>query len=197
MPQGPQPLPGVAHVVAVGSGKGGVGKTTVAVNLALALAKLGHKVGLMDADVYGPSAPIMFGLSGRPRDGRRFAVGSLAFRDRLLGERRSTIGLKCGACQMELALDLCWRKRLEAFQQLASRGICGCNRHPRPSFLVLVFNLISKRLRSAARIGLSTTIPLCPSAIPFRAVRVRPLSEEANYYPAPANLFTARLSRLS
>ena len=44
VPQGPQPLPGVAHVVAVGSGKGGVGKTTVAVNLAVALAKLGHRV---------------------------------------------------------------------------------------------------------------------------------------------------------
>ena len=51
--QGPQPLPGVTYVVAVGSGKGGVGKTTVAVNLAIALARLSFKTGLLDADVYG------------------------------------------------------------------------------------------------------------------------------------------------
>ena len=53
VPQGPQPLPGVQHVIAVGSGKGGVGKTTVAVNLAVALGRLGHRVGLIDADIYG------------------------------------------------------------------------------------------------------------------------------------------------
>jgi ATP-binding protein involved in chromosome partitioning len=55
-------LPGVKHVVAVASGKGGVGKSTVAANLALALHMSGKKVGLMDADIYGPSVPIMFGL---------------------------------------------------------------------------------------------------------------------------------------
>ena len=66
-PQGPQPLPGVAHVVAVGSGKGGVGKTTVAVNLAIALKTLGAKVGLMDADVYGPNVPVMMGTDEQPR----------------------------------------------------------------------------------------------------------------------------------
>jgi ATP-binding protein involved in chromosome partitioning len=66
VPQGPQPLPGVAHVVAVGSGKGGVGKTTVAVNLAVALAKLGHKVGLIDADIYGPNVPMMMGATRQP-----------------------------------------------------------------------------------------------------------------------------------
>jgi len=55
-------LPGVAHVIAVASGKGGVGKSTVAANLALALHMQGQKVGLMDADIYGPSVPIMFGL---------------------------------------------------------------------------------------------------------------------------------------
>ncbi len=66
-PAGPQPIPGVDAVVAVGSGKGGVGKTTLAVNLALALTKLGHKVGLLDADVYGPNVPLMLGSSSTPR----------------------------------------------------------------------------------------------------------------------------------
>src|SRR5438876_6600974 len=66
-PPGPQPLPGVGAIVAVGSGKGGVGKTTLAVNLALALAKLGHRTGLLDADVYGPNVPLMLGTSAQPR----------------------------------------------------------------------------------------------------------------------------------
>ncbi|MFG0305474.1 MAG: Mrp/NBP35 family ATP-binding protein [Phycisphaerales bacterium JB040] len=56
------PLPGVRHIVAVGAGKGGVGKSTVAVNLAVALARRGHAVGLLDADIYGPSMPTMLGL---------------------------------------------------------------------------------------------------------------------------------------
>ncbi|MGD0180580.1 MAG: Mrp/NBP35 family ATP-binding protein [Terriglobales bacterium] len=66
-PQGPQPLPGVETIIAVGSGKGGVGKTTLAVNLALAMAKLGHKVGLLDADVYGPNVPLMLGINKQPK----------------------------------------------------------------------------------------------------------------------------------
>src|SRR5438034_4668390 len=57
-------LPGVKHVVAVASGKGGVGKSTVATNLALALHQLGRRVGLLDADIYGPSIPIMMGVEG-------------------------------------------------------------------------------------------------------------------------------------
>src|SRR6476620_1405439 len=57
-----QPLEGVKNIIAVGAGKGGVGKTTVAVNLALALAKSGSKVGMIDGDIYGPNVPIMLGL---------------------------------------------------------------------------------------------------------------------------------------
>lgn len=61
------PIPGVKNLIAVASGKGGVGKTTVAVNLAIALAKLGHRVGLLDADVYGPNVPTMLGTDEQPR----------------------------------------------------------------------------------------------------------------------------------
>ena len=67
-PGGPTPalLPGVASIVAVASGKGGVGKSTTAVNLALGLATGGHKTGLLDADIYGPSMPRMMGITGQP-----------------------------------------------------------------------------------------------------------------------------------
>ena len=60
------PIPGVKNLIAVGSGKGGVGKTTVAVNLAVGLASLGYKCGLMDADVYGPNVPLMMGVNSTP-----------------------------------------------------------------------------------------------------------------------------------
>jgi ATP-binding protein involved in chromosome partitioning len=63
----PQPLPGVNAIIAVGSGKGGVGKTTLAVNLAIALSRMGHKVGLLDGDVYGPNVPLMLGTSEQPK----------------------------------------------------------------------------------------------------------------------------------
>ncbi|MTI87395.1 MAG: Mrp/NBP35 family ATP-binding protein [Balneolaceae bacterium] len=62
----PQILPGVKNIIAVASGKGGVGKSTVAVNIAATLAKQGHKVGLLDTDVYGPSIPTMFNIHDRP-----------------------------------------------------------------------------------------------------------------------------------
>jgi ATP-binding protein involved in chromosome partitioning len=64
---GPFPLPGVNNIIAVGSGKGGVGKTTIAVNLAVALAKLGYRTGLLDADVYGPNVPLMTNVNQQPR----------------------------------------------------------------------------------------------------------------------------------
>jgi len=60
------PIAGVKYLIAVGSGKGGVGKTTVAVNLAIALARLGYKTGLLDADVYGPNVPLMMGTNQAP-----------------------------------------------------------------------------------------------------------------------------------
>ena len=65
------PIPGVENIIAVGSGKGGVGKSTVAVNLAITLSKMGFAVGLLDADVYGPNVPLMMGVHATPQ-----AVGS-------------------------------------------------------------------------------------------------------------------------
>lgn len=65
-PQGPQTVPGVDRIVLIASGKGGVGKSTVTANLAVALAAEGRKVGVLDADIYGPSQPRMMGVSGRP-----------------------------------------------------------------------------------------------------------------------------------
>src|SRR5580765_8113101 len=62
---GRQPLPGVKNIIAVGAGKGGVGKTTVAVNLAVALARAGGRVGLIDGDIYGPNVPIMLGMKNQ------------------------------------------------------------------------------------------------------------------------------------
>lgn len=70
---GPQPVAGVDHIIAIGSGKGGVGKSTVTSNLAVALARAGRRVGVLDADIHGPSQPRMLGVSGRPAspDGER------------------------------------------------------------------------------------------------------------------------------
>jgi len=89
VPPRPQLLPGVRFKVAVASGKGGVGKSTVAANLAVALRRAGHRVGLLDADIYGPSQQMMMGCQERPRvneaekilpvDGHGVAVMSLGF----------------------------------------------------------------------------------------------------------------------
>lgn len=97
----PQPktgVPGVRHIIAVASGKGGVGKSTVAVNLACALVTLGHRVGLLDADVYGPSVPMMLGIAAKPtvRDDRRIVpVETLGLKaismGMFLGERTPVI----------------------------------------------------------------------------------------------------------
>lgn len=97
-PQGPRSIPGVKHVIAVASGKGGVGKSTVAVNLTEALARRGLKVGLADLDIYGPSAPTMLGIRGRPSvdeqdkivplKSRGIDVMSIGF---ILGENEPTI----------------------------------------------------------------------------------------------------------
>jgi len=65
-PRGPLAIPGVKAIIAVASGKGGVGKSTIAVNLALGLSKLGKRVGLLDADIYGPSIPRMLGIAKKP-----------------------------------------------------------------------------------------------------------------------------------
>src|SRR5437667_402560 len=71
-------IPGVKNIIAVGAGKGGVGKTTVAVNLAIALAKCGGKVGIIDADIYGPNVPIMLGMKGQlTTDGQKINIPPL------------------------------------------------------------------------------------------------------------------------
>jgi ATP-binding protein involved in chromosome partitioning len=107
-------LPGVKNVVLVGAGKGGVGKSTVAVNLALALSAEGARVGVLDADIYGPSQPTMLGISGKPEstDGRTLEPMENH------GLQMSSIGLLIDADQ-----PMVWRGPMvtQALQQLLAQ----------------------------------------------------------------------------
>jgi len=87
-PQGVSGLPGIDAIIAVASGKGGVGKSTVAANLALALSKMGKTVGLLDADIYGPSVPRLLGLKGKPDSDGKKLKPKIAF-----GLKAMSIGL--------------------------------------------------------------------------------------------------------
>ena len=99
-PKGPAKIPGVARIIAVASGKGGVGKSTVSANLACALAAEGRRVGLLDADVYGPSQPRMMGVSGAPAS----PDGKIIIPKQAHGVTMMSIGLMTGEDQA-----LIWR----------------------------------------------------------------------------------------
>jgi ATP-binding protein involved in chromosome partitioning len=116
-PPASNPLPGVKHVILVMSGKGGVGKSTVCSNLALALKRGGHRVGLLDADMYGPSVPTMFGIHGRPRaEGQRieplerFGVKLMSLGFLLDDEKAAVVwrGPMLHAALMQFVKDVNW-----------------------------------------------------------------------------------------
>lgn len=111
---GANPLPGVRQVIAVGAGKGGVGKSTVSVNLAVALARMGAKVGLLDGDIYGPSAPTMLGLEDEATQAR----GNMLLPFEVHGIKAMTIGKLVDADK-----PLIWRGPMAhgAFKQLATQ----------------------------------------------------------------------------
>ena len=123
---GLQPLPGIRNVIAVASGKGGVGKSTIAVNLALAWRSTGARVGLLDADIYGPSQPRMMGLQGeRPGEPRRQAASS---RSRRTASRSMSIGFL-----IEEEQPMVWRGPMvtQALTQLLGDTELGRARLPR------------------------------------------------------------------
>ncbi len=116
--KGTNPLPGVKHIIAVGAGKGGVGKSTVSVNLAVGLARAGAKVGLLDGDIYGPSMPTLLGLDAlTPRTQENMI---LPFE--VHGIRSMTIGRL-----VEPEKPLIWRGPMAhgAFRQLATQTLWG------------------------------------------------------------------------
>ena len=105
-------LPGVRHIVAVGAGKGGVGKSTIAVNLAVGLSRRGQRVGLLDGDIYGPSAPTLLGLADLPVEGTQQMLHPF----KVHGVKTMTIGKLVDADK-----PLIWRGPMahSAFRQLA------------------------------------------------------------------------------
>ncbi len=111
-PPQPEPLPGVDRIIAVGAGKGGVGKSTVSVNLAVGLARTGAKVGLLDGDIYGPSFPTMLGLTGQAPK----AQGNLLIPFEVHGVKAMTLG-----ALVEEEKPLIWRGPMAhgAFRQIA------------------------------------------------------------------------------
>ncbi len=114
----PNPLPDVRHVIAVGAGKGGVGKSTLAVNLAVGLARKGHAVGLMDGDIYGPSLPTMLGLGAMETVVRGKTLEPFFVH----GIKAMTIGKL-----VEADRPLIWRGPMAhgAFKQLVEQTNCG------------------------------------------------------------------------
>jgi ATP-binding protein involved in chromosome partitioning len=117
------PLARVRNIIAIGSGKGGVGKSTTAVNLALALAAEGARVGLLDADVYGPSIPMMLGLTGRPDS----PDGTLIEPMRAYGIEAMSIGL-----MVEQDTPMIWRGPMatSALTQLLNQTMWGGDKGP-------------------------------------------------------------------
>lgn len=112
------PLPDVKHIIAVGAGKGGVGKSTIAVNLAIGLARAGHKVGLLDGDIYGPSLPTMLGTDIYPPK----AVGNMIIPYNVHGVKAMSVG-----SLVEDDQALIWRGPMAhgAFRQLATQTSWG------------------------------------------------------------------------
>jgi ATP-binding protein involved in chromosome partitioning len=101
--------PGVKHVIAVGSGKGGVGKSTVAANLAVALAETGATVGLMDADVYGPTIPILFGLEDHQLEQVNVRLPGGEMGAKIVPARRHGVGCVSMGFMVEPGQPVVWR----------------------------------------------------------------------------------------